>query len=86
MKKKAQKQAKDMPKVAKENLFALIFEMEKAGPVRGNWPNYSKLGTNRHHCHIKQGQPTYVAVWEEKEEGINLIEVTYAGTHEKAPY
>ncbi|WP_332308295.1 hypothetical protein [Desulfonatronovibrio magnus] len=63
-----------------------MIEMEKSGLVRGNWPNYSKLGKNKHHCHLKGGKPTYVAVWEEREEEINLVEVTYAGTHENAPY
>lgn len=55
--------------------------------MRGNWPNYGKLGENRHHCHLKKGRPTYVAVWEVAETGeIRLIEVTYVGTHERAPY
>jgi hypothetical protein len=70
----------------RQALFFLVKEIEVAGPVRGNWPNYSKLGKGRHHCHIKKGQPTYVAVWEEKNDGIQLVEVVYAGTHEKAPY
>jgi hypothetical protein len=29
---------------------------------------------------------TYVAVWREDKEEIRLVEVVYAGTHEKAPY
>lgn len=86
IKKKVRKKAQEFPRVAKENLLTLIWELEAAGPIRGNWPNYSKLGHNRHHCHIKGGQPTYVAVWEEIEGDIDLIEVTYAGTHENAPY
>jgi hypothetical protein len=27
-----------------------------------------------------------VTIWEVTDKGIKLIEVTYAGTHEKAPY
>lgn len=27
-----------------------------------------------------------VAIWVDRPEGIQLIEVTYAGTHERAPY
>jgi hypothetical protein len=61
-------------------------DMELNGPVRGEWPNYSKLGISRHHCHIKKGRPTYVAVWEEAKNEIRLVEVTYVGTYEKAPY
>jgi hypothetical protein len=54
--------------------------------VRGDWPNYSKLAGGRHHCHLKKGKPTYVAVWEVLDKDIKLIEVQYVGTHEKAPY
>jgi hypothetical protein len=61
-------------------------EIAMLGPVRGNWPNYSKLGSSQHHCHIKKGKPCYVVVWEEKDKQIRLVEVIYAGTHEKAPY
>lgn len=86
VKKSAVKQARGMPVKAKENLYALMLEIQHAGPVRGNWPNYSKLGPGRHHCHLKKGSPTYVAVWEEKAGAINFVEVIYAGTHEKAPY
>jgi len=32
-----------LPKVAKERAFGLIKEIEIMGPVRGDWPNYSKL-------------------------------------------
>ncbi len=67
-------------------LAALIMDMEDSGPVRGDWPNYSRLGPGRHHCHLKKGRPTYVAVWEERPGHVRLIEVTYVGTHEKAPY
>jgi len=65
-------------------LAYLIREIELTGPVKGNWPNYSKLGKERHHCHLKKGKPTYVAVWEVKNKEIRLVEVVYAGTHEKA--
>ncbi|MDX9710878.1 MAG: hypothetical protein RBT64_15145 [Trichloromonas sp.] len=44
-------------------LLTLIREIEVAGPVRGNWANYGKLGSG----HLKKGRPTYVAVWEETE-------------------
>lgn len=54
--------------------------------MRGDWPNYSRLPGNRHHCHLKKGRPTYVAVWEDVAGKIKVIEVVYAGTHEKALY
>lgn len=83
---KAAKQAKKLPSGVASALSLLVAEMELSGPVRGNWRNYSKLGPGRHHCHLKRGKPTYVVVWEEAEGGVKIIEVTYVGTHEKAPY
>jgi len=70
----------------REILFAFLSELEHEGPVRGNWPNYGKLTKIRHHCHLKKGKPTFVVVWEVKDTESKLIEVTYVGTHEKAPY
>ena len=86
IKKKLKKQLGQLPKGVKANLIALIKDIENYGPVRGNWPNYGQLSGNRHHCHFKKGQPTYVAVWQVKDKVIRLVEVIYAGTHEKAPY
>ncbi|WP_277058412.1 cytotoxic translational repressor of toxin-antitoxin stability system [Trichlorobacter lovleyi] len=82
----ADKQKNKLSKPVRQSLFALIGDIEKGGPVRGDWPNYGKLTGNRHHCHIKKGQPTYVVVWEVQDKTIKLVEVTYVGTHEKAPY
>ena len=84
--KKADKGIARLPGAVRLALAALLSEIELKGPVRGNWPNYGKLASRRHHCHLKKGKPTYVAVWEESETGIRIVEVTYAGTHEKAPY
>jgi len=84
--KKVEKSLGKLPRPAIQALSALIRQIEESGPVRGDWPNYGKLGAKRHHCHIKKGKPVYVAVWEELAFGIHIIEVTYAGTHEKAPY
>jgi len=83
---KAAKQYKKLPKAIRDNIAALVMEIEVSGPVRGNWPNYSKLSDTDHHCHVKKGQPTYVAVWREDKGQIRFVEVIYAGTHEKAPY
>lgn len=84
--KKAEKQAAKLPAPVQDALAILLKEIANKGPVRGDWPNYAKLGTGVHHCHLKKGRPTYVAVWEERANEIRLVEVTYAGTHEKAPY
>ncbi|MCG2750371.1 MAG: hypothetical protein L6301_00825 [Desulfobacteraceae bacterium] len=75
-----------LPVRAKKALFLLLREIELKGPVRGNWPNYSKLKDQKHHCHLKKGHPTYVAVWQIIDNEVRLIEVIYVGSHEKAPY
>ena len=46
-----------------------MMEIRVAGPVRGNWPHYSKLSDREHHCHVRRGKPTYVVVWCEMENG-----------------
>jgi mRNA-degrading endonuclease RelE of RelBE toxin-antitoxin system len=83
---RARKQKEKLPAKVREILFQLVREIEATGPVRGDWPNYSKLPNGAHHCHLKRGQPTYVAVWRENQGQIRVVEVIYAGSHEKAPY
>ncbi len=80
------KKINQLPEKLQLSLFALLKEIEISGPVRGNWKNYSKLGNTLHHCHLKTGNPTYVVIWEEVDQKINIVEVRYVGTHEKAPY
>ena len=73
-------------KNVRNGLKILIKEIEISGPTRGNWPNYSPLPGGRHHCHLKKGRPTYIAVRDVTDKEIKLVEVSYVGTHEKAPY
>ncbi len=84
--KRVHKALKKLPNEIQDVVNLLVGELENDGPVRGNWPNYSKLDSTRHHCHMKKGKPTYVAVWEELEGELRIIEVTYVGSHENAPY
>jgi len=78
---------KRLPAKVAATMELLVAEIEQLGPVRGNWSNYSKLPNNRHHCHLKKGKPTYVAVWEDiGKNKVKLVEIIYVGTHEKAPY
>lgn len=82
----AEKQKERLTKPVRQILYALLGDIEARGPIRGDWPNYSKLADGRHHCHLKKGKPTYVVVWEVRDKKIKLVEVQYVGTHEKAPY
>lgn len=80
--KKVQRGLKKLPKPVTEKLGALLLEIEKTGPVRGNWPNYSRLADGAHHCHLSY---RYVACWRETQKGIE-VEVYYVGSRENAPY
>ncbi len=82
---KANKKAEKLPRAVRFALQALMDELAISGPVRGDWPNYSKLSDGRHHCHLKKGKPTYVAVWTAEKKTVS-VEIVYVGTHEKAPY
>lgn len=81
---KTHKQLNILPNRIYDIVFTLLRDIETYGPVRGDWPNFGVLKrTGCYHCHLKKGNPTYVAVWRV----INgNVEVIYVGTHEKAPY
>ncbi len=83
---KAKKQYDALPDIVKMAVDVLVTEIQIYGPVRGNWSHYSKIRKNIHHCHVKKGKTTYVAVWEAIRNNIRLVEFIYVGTHEKAPY
>jgi len=88
--KKAAKQIRKLPQKIQATLLLLMRDLEAHGPkTSGAWKNYSKLkgiGGDKHHCHLVKGKPTYVCCWEVKDKELKILEVYYAGTHEKAPY
>ena len=53
----ARKGIDKLPEKIRRVLALLMVEIETAGPIRGNWPNYGKRGPRRHHCHLKKGRP-----------------------------
>lgn len=72
-------------------ILRLLFEdLISKGPSIPDWPNYGKLhgkkGSDKRHCHLQKGRPTYVCCWEVIDKKRKIIEVYYVGTHEKAPY
>lgn len=81
----AKKAFKTLPKGTIDTFKLLLEDLEVNGPQRYNWPNFSKLKDSIYHCHLEKGRPTYVACWRIHKK-VKLIEVYYAGTHEKAPY
>jgi len=60
----------------------LLADLTEKGPVQPAWPNYSKLGKDRYHCHLAY---RWVACWYHAANSV-LIEVYYAGSREDAPY
>ncbi len=86
---RAVKQSKKLPGRVRQRLGALIMSIELAGPIQPTMPHFGKLQSwpgEWYHCHLNKGRPTYVAVWQVVDKQAVLMEVTYVGTHEKAPY
>lgn len=72
--------------MANDSFAELLKKFIFIEPYRSNWPNYTVMQHDDFHCHIKKGRPTYVVCWKIIDKKNKLIEVYYAGTHEKAPY
>jgi hypothetical protein len=71
-----------LPKSERRRFRLLAESLKVRGPVQGTFPNYSKLGGNKHHCHLS---PRWVACWEETKKRVK-IEVYYVGSRGNAPY
>ena len=82
MKKSVVKNINRMPERIQMKLKSLIDDLETDGPIRHDWPNYSKLSPNSYHCHLSH---KWVACWRKEKNSI-IIEVYYAGSRENAPY
>ncbi len=81
--KKAAKRAEKMPLNVRVIFGALIRDLVQYGPAQPEWPNYSKLTHARFHCHLNY---SYAAVWEVVDNEVRILEVTYVGSREDAPY
>jgi mRNA-degrading endonuclease RelE of RelBE toxin-antitoxin system len=58
IKKKAEKSLDDLPEKVQSKFWVLVRELRLVGPIRGNWPNFSKLGSGEYHCiSILPGSP-----------------------------
>ena len=80
--KKTIKSIKKMPIRTQKSLKNLLEDLQTEGPIRTDWPNFSKLSENTYHCHLAH---KWVACWQWEKDSI-LIEVYYAGSRENAPY
>jgi hypothetical protein len=82
IKKSARKKIEKAPEAVQFLFDELIDDLKTLGPIVPAWPNYSKLGGDRYHCHLNY---SWVACWL-CEAGTVKIEVYYAGSREDAPY
>lgn len=82
VKKKVEKALDDLPEKVQSKFWVLVRELRLLGPIRGNWPNFSKLGNGEYHCHL---DPAWVACWRRQKAAID-IEVYYVGSRKDAPY
>lgn len=81
-KKSITKAVKKMPEKERKLFSQLVIDLKDYGPMQKKWPNFSKLGENKYHCHLSYH---WIACWKETIKGIEL-EVYYAGSRENAPY
>ncbi|TVQ29291.1 MAG: hypothetical protein EA382_00365 [Spirochaetaceae bacterium] len=80
--KKAYKRLARAPETVQILFDELSEELRTSGPIRSNWPNFSKLGAEKFHCHLNY---RWVACWQHTK-GSVTIEVYYVGSREDAPY
>ena len=82
IKKRVLKSLIKLPRGISQRLNKLVKDLRDKGPNLSEWPNFSKFGKNKYHCHLNY---RWVAVWEYSKSEI-IIEVTYVGSRENAPY
>jgi hypothetical protein len=80
--KQVKKNIEKVPLSIQKKFFFLVNDLEKLGPIRTEWQNFSRLGENEYHCHLSH---KWVACWRCEKNSIT-IEVYYAGSRENAPY
>jgi len=85
---KAKKQLKKMNIQLQHIVKTLQVSLEKFGPIQTEWSHFSVLDKKKgiYHCWLKCGRPVFVAVWQIIDKKVHVIDITYVGTHEGAPY
>lgn len=79
---KTKKMIEKMPAKIQDIFVLLVEDIKEKGAIRSEWKNFSDLGENKYHCHLKY---KWVACWK-WEKGTFVVEVYYAGSRENAPY
>lgn len=81
--KKVLKNLRKLPPNVQALFEELVVNLQLFGPIRGDWPNYSKLSDGSHHCHLNY---SYVVVWIVEKHEVKVMEIIYVGSRENAPY
>ena len=82
VKKKVLRGIEKLPENIQKKMVNFVEDLREKGPIRSEWPNFSKLGKDRYHCHLSR---KWVTCWSWTENSF-IIEVYYAGSRENAPY
>ena len=83
-KRKIDKDLKKLPPEVQKLFKMLVNDIKEKGAIQKGWRNFSDLGENKYHCHLNY---SYVACWYyDKNTDSYLVEVTYVGSRENAPY
>jgi hypothetical protein len=62
--------------------WLLINKLREKRAIRKEWANFSVLGKNTYHCHVKR---KYIVCWAWERKSI-VIDVYYVGSREGVPY
>ena len=81
-KNKIRKQISKCPVKVQRKFFQLVRDIERKGAIQKEWSNFSALGKDFYHCHLDY---SWAAVWYWEKNTI-VVEVTYVGSRERAPY
>lgn len=78
----AERRLERMPDKVRKLFYLLAEDLRADGPIQASWPNYSRLGQDRYHCHLTR---RHVACWRCAKHSTE-VEVYYVGSREDAPY
>ena len=82
IKKRMLRSLQRMPEQIQMKMANLVEDLRDRGPIRRDWPNFSRLGPGTYHCHLSYH---WVACWRCPKNS-KIIEVYYVGSRENAPY
>ena len=87
---RARKGKSTLPSEIMPIFMALFRDLALLGPSLPRWPHFGKVSGQQnkdtYHCHLNRSRPTYVVIWKIVNKKEKLLEISYVGTHENAPY